>query len=93
MARGNSSLSHVVNKYGIVFYDTDHATCYDAILNQNICAPTYLVEEMLATLHLFDDLKILLGRLGWVKFVNLQDSVYEWLVWEFMSSLVVDLKR
>ena len=28
-----------------------------------------------------------------MNFVELQEPVYEWLVWEFMSSLVVDLCR
>jgi len=48
---------------------------------------------MLATLHLVDDLCILLSRLELLQFVTLQEDVYEWLVSEFMSSIVVDLKQ
>jgi len=48
---------------------------------------------MLATLHLYDDLRLLLHNLGWENFMALQEPVYERLVWEFMSSLVVDLDR
>ena len=48
---------------------------------------------MLTTLHLLDDLRLLLGRLGWLQFVTLQEAMYERLIWESMSFIVVDLKR
>ncbi|KAJ8441908.1 hypothetical protein Cgig2_014377 [Carnegiea gigantea] len=46
---------------------------------------------MLTTLHLYDDLLILLLNLSWEHFVVLQEPVYERLVWEFMSFLIVDV--
>jgi len=55
--------------------------------------PNYLDEQMLKTLHLLEDLHTLLGRLDWLHFVTLQESVYEWIDWEFMSSFLVDLRR
>jgi len=48
---------------------------------------------MLETMSLYDDLRRLLVNLGWANFVELQELVYERLVWEFISSLVVDLHR
>jgi len=48
---------------------------------------------MLETMSLYDDQRRLLVNLGWANFVELQEPVYERLVWEFMSSLVVDLRR
>ena len=47
----------------------------------------------LAILHLLDDLCLLLGRLGLLHFVTLQEAVYERLVWEFVSTIMVDLKQ
>jgi len=79
-ARGNFSLPHVVNKYNIAFLDTNHAPHYDVIITRKIRAPSYLDEQMLTALQLFDDLKILLSRLSWVHFVSLQEPVYEWLI-------------
>ena len=90
-ARGNSNFPHVVNKYNIAFLDNDHVSRYIAIVNRKISAPGYFDEQMLTTLHLFDNLRILLARLGWVNFMQLQEPIDEYLVWEFMSSLVVDL--
>ena len=92
-ARGNPSLPHVQNKHHIVFMDAEHASRYDALVGRKICAPSYLDVDMLRTLHLYDDLEILLRNLGWLDFVTLQESVYERLVWEFMSSYVVDFNR
>ena len=93
MARGNPFLPHVINKYHIAFLDAEHAKRYDTIVSRKICAPSYLDVDMLRTLHLYDDLVILLGNLGWTDFVRLQELVYERLIWEFMSSLVVDFTR
>ena len=92
-ARGNSSLPHVINKYHLVFMDAEHASRYDSIVTRKLSAPRYLDRQMLETLSLYDDLRRLLVTLGWVHFVELQEPVYERLVWEFMSSLVVDLRR
>ena len=63
-ARGNSSPPHVLNKYNIVFLDAEHARRYDVIVSRKICAPNYLDVQMLTTLHLYDDLVILLHNLG-----------------------------
>ena len=71
VARGNPSIPHVLNKYNIVFMDADHAHCYDVVVSRKICAPNYLDVEMLTTLHLYDDLVILLCNLGWANFVIL----------------------
>jgi len=61
VARGKSSLPYVVNKYGIeIFYD-DYEKSHDAIISIKIYAPNYLDKKMLATLHLLDDLCILLA--------------------------------
>ena len=92
-ARGNSSIRHVLNKYNIVFMDAEHTCHCDAIVSRKIFAPNYLDVEMLTTLHLYDDLAILLHNLGWANFVTLQEPVYERLVWKFMSSLVLDFTR
>ena len=83
----------MINKYNIAFLDAEHAKRYDTIVSRKICAPSYLDVDMLRTLHLYDDLVILLGNLGWTDFVPLQEPVYERLIWEFMSSLVVDFTR
>ena len=48
---------------------------------------------MLETMSLYDDLRRLLVDLEWENFVKLQEPMYEWFVWEFMSSLVIDLRR
>ena len=48
---------------------------------------------MLKTISLYDDLKRLLVNFWWENFVELQELVYERLLWEFMSSLIVDLRR
>jgi len=93
VARGNTSLPHVINKYRLVFVDAEHASRYDAIVTRKLSAPSYLDRQMLETLSLYNDLSRLLVNLGWVHFVELQEPVYERLVWEFMSSLVVDLRR
>ena len=63
-ARGNSSIRHVLNKYNIVFMDAEHTCHCDAIVSRKICAPSYLDVEILATLHLYNDLLILLRNLG-----------------------------
>jgi len=73
--------------------DVQHASRYDAIMSRKICAPNYLDVEMLTTLHLYDDLYFLLHNLGWENFVAFQETIYERLSWEFMSSLIVDLYR
>ena len=83
----------MLNKYNIVLLDVEHARRYDAIVSQKIGAPHYLDVETLTTLHLYDDLVILLRNLGWGNFVTLQEFVYEQLVCEFISSLVVDFTR
>jgi len=56
-------------------------------------APNYINEQIIATLHLLHDLCILLGRLGWLHFVTLQEPAFERLVWELMSFLLLDLER
>ena len=79
---GNSSIHYVLNKYNLVFVDVAHASHYDTIVGRKICASNYLDAEMLPTLHLYDDLRLLLRNLGWEHFVELQEPIYEWLVWE-----------
>ncbi|KAJ8429181.1 hypothetical protein Cgig2_011785 [Carnegiea gigantea] len=64
--------------------DADHASRCAAIVSRKICAPSYIDIDMLRTLQLYDDV---------VDFIALQEPVYERLVWEFMSSYVVDFKR
>jgi len=81
-ARGNPPLPYIINKHRILFADDEHLRGYDAIFTQKI----------LATLHLSDVLCILLNRLGWLHFVTLQEAVCEQLIWEFTSSIVVELK-
>ena len=71
VARGNSSIPHVLNKYNIVFVDAEHARRYDAIVSRKICAPNYLDVKMLTTLYLYDDLLILLRNFSWENFVAL----------------------
>ena len=73
--------------------DVEYASRYDAIVTKKLSAPSYLDRQILDITNLCDDLRRLLGILGWESFVQLQEPVYEWLVWEFMSSLVVDLRR
>ena len=68
-ARGNSSIPHVLNKYNIIFMDAEHARRYDAVVSRKICARNYLDVEMLTTLHLYDDLVILLHNLGWASHI------------------------
>jgi len=92
-ARGNSSLLHVINKYNIVFLDAEHASRYDAIVTRKLSSPSYLGRHILDIVSLSDDLRCLLGILGWENFIELQEPVYERLVWELMSFLVVDLRR
>uniref|UniRef100_A0A7C8ZKD9 Arabidopsis retrotransposon Orf1 C-terminal domain-containing protein n=1 Tax=Opuntia streptacantha TaxID=393608 RepID=A0A7C8ZKD9_OPUST len=92
-ARGNTSLPHVINKYRLVFVDAEHESRYDSIVTRKISAPSYLDRQMLETMSSYDDLRRLLVNLGWANFVELQEPVYERLVWDFMSSLVVDLRR
>jgi len=93
VARGNPSLSYVINKYNIIFLDAERATRYDIITTRKLSARSYLDRQMLETAHLYDDLRRLLDILGWENFVQLQELVYERLVWEFISSLVVDLNQ
>jgi len=69
--RRNPSVHHVINKYNIVFLDAKHASRYDAIVTRKLSAPRYLDRQMLETLHLYDDLRCLLGILGWKNFVQL----------------------
>jgi len=57
--------------------DADHARRYDAVVSRKIYTPNYLDVEMLATLHLYDGLLILLRNLGWEHFVTLYEPVYE----------------
>jgi len=83
----------VINKYNLVFVDAEHASLYDAIVSRKICGPNYLDADMFTNLRLYDDLRLLLRNLGWENFVALQELVNERLVWEFMSSLIVDLDR
>ena len=63
------------------------------LLTRKLSAPSYLDRQMLETMSLYDDLRRLLVNLGWENFVELQEPVYERLVWDFMSSLLVDLHR
>ena len=93
VAGGNSSLPHVINKYNIVFVDTEHVSRYDAIAARKLSTPSYLNRHILDIVSLYDDLRHLFGIHGWENFVKFQEPVYERLVWEFMSSLVVDLRR
>ena len=76
-----------------MFVDAEHESRYDSIVTRKISAPSYLDRQMLEPMSLYDDLRRLLVNLGWENFVELQELVYEWLVWKFMSSLVVDLHR
>jgi len=39
--------------------------------------PNYIDKQMLETLHLLDDLRLLLGRLVWLYFVTLQEPVHK----------------
>jgi len=73
--------------------DAEHASRYDSIVTRKLSAPSYLDRQILETVSFYDDLRRLLGNLGWEHFVELQEPVYERLIWEFMSSLVVDLRR
>ena len=93
VARVNSSLPHVINNYNIVFADVEHVSKYDAIVTRKLSAPSYLDRHILDIVFLYDDLRRLLGILGWENFVEFQEPVYERFVWEFMSSLVIDLRR
>ena len=72
--------------------DDTHAKRYDAIVTMKICAPNYIDEQMLDTLSILDDLRILLGRLAWMQFAALQEPIYKRLIWELMRSFVADLK-
>ena len=92
-ARGNSSLPYIINKDNIVFVDAEHASRYDAIVTRKLSAPSYLDRQILDITYFYDDVRRLLGILGWENFVQLQKPVYERLAWEFMSSLVVDLRK
>jgi len=85
VARGNSLLPHVINKYNIVFVDAKHACRYDSIVNRKLSAPSYLDSQILDTVSLYDDLRPLLGILWWENFVELQEPVYEQLVWELWA--------
>ena len=51
--------------------DAEHARRYDVVVSRKICAPNCLDVEMLTTLHLYDDLVILLRNLGWADFGTL----------------------
>jgi len=62
-------------------------------VTRRLSAPSYLDRHILDIVSFYDDLRRLLGILRWENFVELQEPVYEWLVWEFISSLVVDLRR
>ena len=66
-----------MNKYNIAFFDNDRVSRYDAIFNHKISIPSYLDEQMHTTLHLFDDLRTLLGTLGSVNFVQSQEPIHE----------------
>jgi len=46
-----------------MFLDNEHVSRYDAIVNHEISASSYLDEHMLTTLHLLDNLGTLLTRL------------------------------
>jgi len=64
VARGNSSLSHVINKYNIVFMDAKHASRYDSIVTRKLSASSYLDRPILDIVSFYDDLGRLLGYLG-----------------------------
>jgi len=49
-----------------------------------------LVEDMLRSIGLRDNLHELLEVVGWVEFMTLDKPVYKHLCWEFLSSLKVD---
>jgi len=66
---------------------------YDAIVTRKLSNPSCLDRHMLDIVFLYDGLRHLLGILGWENFVELQEPGCERLVWEFMSSLIVDLRR
>ena len=60
-ARGNSSLPHIIDKYRLMFVDAEHASKYDSIVTRKISTPSYLDRQMLETMSLYDDLRILLN--------------------------------
>ena len=78
-ARVSFLTSHLINKYNLVFIDAQQASCYDVIVSRKICAPNYLDVDMVNTLLLCDDLRLLLRNLGWENFVALQEPIYEQL--------------
>jgi len=73
--------------------DAEHASRYDAIVTRKLSAPISLDRHILDIVSLYDELRHLLGILGWENSVELQEPVYQRLVWEFMCSLVVDLRK
>ena len=73
--------------------DAEHASRYDAIVTRKLSAPSCLNRHILDIVSLYDYLRRLLGILGWDNFVELQEPLYERLVWEFISSLVADLRK
>lgn len=84
---------HTVNKHKIVWLDDDQVDRYDTVATRPISAPKYLDADYLRSLDLWDDLALLFERLGWMDYTQLQYDVYERVVWEFMSSLHVDLAQ
>jgi len=73
--------------------DAEHSFRYDAIVTRKLSTHSYLDRQILDITNLYDDLRHLLGILRWENFLQLQEPVYKRLVWEFMSCLVVDIRR
>jgi len=61
-----------------------------AIKNTLLALIQLLVEDMLRSIGLRDNLHELLEVVEWVEFINLDEPMYECLCWEFLSSLKVD---
>jgi len=59
VTRGNSSIAYMLNKYNLIFVDAVHTSYCDAIVSRKIYAANYLDVEILTTLHLYDDLRLL----------------------------------
>jgi len=50
--------------------DAEHASRYDSIVTRKLSAHSYFDSQILETVSLYDDLRRLLGILGWENFVE-----------------------
>jgi len=75
---------------GLQFVNNDQKSRHEVLVTRNTSEQKYFHADSLRSLGLLDDLLTLLGRLGWTDYINMQYTSYDRLMFEFLSSFVVN---